>query len=97
MNSLKPCVIFFVIGDQGPPGTPGGYKNKLECKYKEGNGKLANCWKGWQATCCSCPEGCAYTITYQLCVCKCPCTPGSAGAICCRMTDLPIHTDNTPT
>ena len=43
MNSLKPCVIFFVIGDKGPPGTPGGYKNKLEYKYKEGNGKLANC------------------------------------------------------
>ena len=35
--------MFFVIGDKGPPGTPGGYKNKLEYKYKEGNGKLANC------------------------------------------------------
>ena len=87
MNPLKPCVIFFILGDNGPKGST-GTSNKLECKFKEGTGKLADCWKGWQATCCSCPDGCAYTITYQLCVCKCPNTRGTAGAICCRMTGL---------
>ena len=89
------CYLF-VIGDKGPKGSPGRITNKLECKYKAGTGKLADCWKGWQATCCSCPEGCAYTITYQLCVCKCPNTPGSAGAICCRISGLLIHTNSQP-
>ena len=87
MNPLKSCVIFFILGDNGPKGST-GTSNKLEYKFKEGTGELADCWKGWQATCCSCPEGCAYTIIYRLCVCKCLNTQGTAGAIFCRKTSL---------